>query len=122
MLDPTATRFPHSRLDAYRISLELASAARRMSDAIPHGYRTLADQLLRAGIAVPLLISEGANRVTPGQKRQRFSEARGECGECAAAAEVAAVLGLVSPAEAQTVMVLADRVAAMLTRLVQRLS
>ena len=67
-----------------------------------------------------LLIAEGANRRTAGDKRQRFSMARGECGECAAATEVALTLRLVPRDEAQRVMVLAGRVAAMLTRLIQR--
>lgn len=120
--DHPITNFAHHRLDVFRVSLELAVASRRLADAVPHGYRTVADQLLRAGCAVPLLVSEGANRLTPGQKRQRFSEARGECGECAAAAELGSVLGLVPADDARAVLVLADRVAAMLTRLVQRFS
>ncbi len=116
----TDTTFPHNRLDAYCVALELVAAADRVAAAIPRGRRELADQLKRASTSTALLIAEGANRRTAGDKRQRFAIARGECGECAAAAEVATTLRLVSKDLAHDVVVLASRVAAMLTRLIQR--
>ena len=51
---------------------------------LPGENGRLLDQLRPAASATPLLIAEGANRTTRGQKRQRFVEARGECGEAAA--------------------------------------
>lgn len=114
--------FPHHKLDVYRVSAEMARAARALASQLGHRDRRLADQLHRAASAVPLLISEGANRRTPGQKRQRFTEARGEAAEVAAACELAALFGIVSDDEAIEVELLADRVAAMLTRLIQRFS
>ena len=69
-----------------------------------------------------LLIAEGANRYGAGQKRQRFSEARGECGECAAGLEQAMALKLVPAADAEQATELAARVAAMLTGLLRRWS
>jgi four helix bundle protein len=68
-----------------------------------------------------LLIGEGANRYSAGQKRQRYSEARGECGEVAAALELLMALDLVPRTEAEATLALAARVGAMLTRLVARL-
>ncbi len=112
--------FPHDRLDAYVVSLELAQQAKALADRVPRGHRTLADQLMRAAGSVVLLIAEGANRYSAGQKRQRFSEARGECGEMAAAAELLATLGLVPAVEAGELRVTAGRVAAMLTGLLRR--
>ena len=114
--------FPHSKLDAYRVSLEMAKEAKLMADRVPRGYRTFADQLIRAAGSTTLLIGEGANRHSRGAKRQRYSEARGECGEVAAAAELLAALQLVPASEAETLVGLAGRVGAMLTRLIQRLS
>ena len=113
-------RFPHHRLDVYHPSLELAVLAKRIGDGIPRGYRSLADQLIRSGPSVALLIAEGANRAAPGQKRQRFVEARGECGEAAATVEVAARMDLVSNEESIRFGRVADRVAAMLTGLIRR--
>ena len=114
--------FPHHRLDAYRVSLELAVKAKELADAVPRGYRTLADQLQRSGTAPVMLVAEGANRYYRGTKRQRVSEARGEAGECAAATELAAQLGLVPAQDAEQCIELADRLCAMLTRLIRRFS
>ena len=121
-MDARTQRLPHHRLEAYRISLDMAEQAKRIADRIPRGYRTLADQLLRAGTGTVLLIAEGANRFTPGHKRQRFMEARGECGEVAAAAELLGRLGLAPEADALRLQRTATRVAAMLTGLIKRVS
>ena len=112
--------FPHHKLDAWRVAVELATKGRKLAERIPTGDRDLAAQLRRSSTAAVLLIGEGAGRRTAGNKRARFSEARGECSETAAAAELAAVLGVVPEAEAREVVHLAGRVAAMLTRLIQR--
>ena len=112
--------FSHERLDVYRVGLEMARVSRQLADRVPRGYRSFADQLLRAAGQTVLLIGEGANRYTTGQKRQRYSEARGEAGEVAAAVELLATLRLVPKPDADEVIHLAGRVAAMLTRLIQR--
>ncbi len=113
--------FPHHRLDAYVVSLQLAGQAKSLADRVPRGHRTLADKLMRAAGSIVLNIAEGANRYTAGQKRQRFTEARGECGEVAAAGELLATLGLVPDEEAARLQQTAGRVAAMLTGLIRRL-
>ena len=114
------TRFPHHRLHAYRIALELAASARQLSDRVPRGYRSLADQLLRSASSVALLTAEGANRFTAAQKRQRFAEARGECGEAAATAEVLCCMRLLPESDALRFQACASRAAALLTGLVRR--
>ena len=48
--------------------------------------------------------------------------ARGECGEVAAAIEVATVMGLFTADRGALAVELADRMTAMLTRLIQRCS
>jgi len=112
--------FAHQRLDVHRVGIEMARRSRQLADRVPRGYRSFADQLLRAAGQTVLLIGEGANRYTSGQKRQRYSEARGEAGEVASAVELLATLRLVPQREADEVIHLAGRVAAMLTRLIQR--
>ncbi len=112
--------FPHNRLEVFQVSLEMASQAKRVADRVPRGHRSLADQLLRSSGSTVLLIGEGANRYTAGAKRQRYSEARGECGEVAAAAKLLSVLELVPQEECEALLGLAGRVAAMLTRLIRR--
>jgi four helix bundle protein len=107
-------------LVVYRVGLQMAMQVRRLAERLPRGQRSLADQMVRASQSCVLLVAEGANRLGVGEKRMRFSLARGECGECAAAVELAAAVGLVPEVDAVAVQVLASRVAAMLTRLVQR--
>jgi len=119
-MDSSKFRFAHHRLEAYQVSRQMADRARHVSERVPRGYRSFADQLLRAAGNTVALVGEGANRYSSGQKRQRFTEARGECGEVACLVELLTGFGLVPEAEALAVMSLADRVCAMLTRLIQR--
>ena len=102
------------------MSLQLAVAVRALVDRMPRGNASLADQLSRSSVSTVTNIAEGANRLGTGEKRQKFSIARGEVGECAACIELASALGLVPSADAQAAQVLAGRVGAMLTRLIQR--
>ena len=110
--------FPHHRFDAYRVALEMATEAKAVADRVPRGYRSVADHLVRSAGSTVLLIAEGASRFGRAQKRQRYQEARGECGEAAAAVELLLALGLVPRQQAQGTLELAARVGAMLTRLV----
>jgi four helix bundle protein len=112
--------FPHHRLHVYRLALELAKEARCVADRVPRGYRGLADQLIRSGPAVALLVAEGANRYSSAQKRQRFVEARGECGEAAATVEVLRVMGIVSDADQVRFEGVAAQIGRMLTALIKR--
>ena len=112
--------FAHHRLEAYRAALDLAEAGHRLAGRIPRGYKWLADHLVRAACATPVLTAEGANRVSRGTKRQRFAEALGECGEAAAVAEVVERLSLVRGDASATVLAHADRAAALLRGLVKK--
>lgn len=110
--------FAHRRLDCYRIAVELAVAARALARQLSADEKKLSDQLTRATIAVPLLVAEGANRRHPREKRQRFNEALGECGEVAAACELIAAFGLAPPHECENIVRLAERTSAMLCALI----
>ena len=70
--------FAHHKLHVFEPSMQIAEAAKRISDELSSSYKRISDQLFRASVAIPLLIGEGANRATTGRKRQRFSEARGD--------------------------------------------
>jgi len=113
-------KFVHHRLEAYHAALDLAAAAQSLARRIPRGHRGLADHLSRATTSAPLLIAEGAHRVSAGPKRLRFEEALGECGEAAAVAEVVERLALVRGDEPATVLALAGHTAALLTGLVRK--
>ena len=113
-------RFPHHRLIVYRKALELAGLAHEICSGVPAKHRAIADQLIRSGSAVVLLIAEGAGRYSAAQKRQRFVEARGECGEASAAVEVLLQFGSAREPLASQFQGTAEEVGAMLCALVQR--
>src|SRR5262249_61071991 len=106
---------PHHRLHVFGIAREMLVAVR---DA---GIRDakLRDEALRAAKGMCLNIAEGAGRVTRPDKARAFTIARGECVECVAAIEIAAVLGDVKTADVEQVARLANSVIAMLTRLIR---
>ena len=112
--------FVHHRLEVYHLALAMLTLVHAMTKKMPRGYSRFAHQVLDAAGSTVANIGEGANRVTRGQKRQRFSEAKGEAGEVAAHTEVLMAMGLVSPHEANEILHHADRTCAMLTRLIQR--
>ena len=112
--------FYHHKLEVYGMAVELLQEVNLIAKKIPRGYRSFADQLLRAAGETVALIGEGANRYTAGQKRQRFTEARGEAGEVAVHIEAITVMELIGEDDAFSVLHKADRICAMLTRLIRR--
>ena len=113
-MDPDEYKFPHESLDAYRVSLQLMTACRRICEALPRGNSHIADHLRRSSAAVPLLVGEGRNRLSPRQRRQRYGDALGEVGEVAVALDI---LGRMDLADTKAARGLAARVHAMLTGL-----
>jgi len=114
----TDSRFPHQRLDAYRVALDLFVGVERLT--LPRGFAELRDQLRRAAAATVLQIAEGANRTHPRDKAARFIAAQGEAGECDAALEMVQRLELAPGERLQELRGAAGRVAAMLTGLIRR--
>ena len=112
---PNTPCLPHHRLHVFGIAREMLVAVRdaHIRDA------KLRDEALRAVKGTCLNIAEGAGRVTRADKARAFTIARGEAVEAAAAIEIAALLGDASARDAERVAVLADRVVAMLTRLIR---
>jgi len=106
---------PHHRLHVYGFALEMLVLIRDASirDA------KLRDEALRASKGACLNIAEGAARVTRADKGRAFTIARGEVVEACAALEIAALLGAARDEDARRVAVLADRIVAMLTRLIR---
>lgn len=113
------SEFAHHKLHVFEPSMQIAEAAKRISDELSSSYKRISDQLFRASVAIPLLIGEGANRATTGRKRQRFSEARGETGEVAVALELLIRLGLLSEEEGIPLIETCAQVGKMLTGLIK---
>jgi four helix bundle protein len=123
LMPPNASvgAFPHEKLDAYRVAVEMARGAKALVEQIPRGHSSIADHLRRSASNTVLLLAEGANRRGSAEKRQRFVESRGEAGETAAACDLVIALELGPPSLAHSVKQYAARLAAMLTKLIQRL-
>lgn len=121
-MDTAMFRFAHRKLVAWQVARELADRVQPVVERLPKRHAELGDQLLRAALATEALIAEGANRYTPKQKRQRYAEARGECGETASHLERLFRSRLIGEDELMEMLALADRVCALCTGLIRRLS
>jgi four helix bundle protein len=106
---------PHHKLHAFGVAKEMLIAV-RAANIRDTGLR---DQAMRAAKSACLNCAEGAGRVTRPDKARAFAIARGETVEAAAAVEIAAACGSASESDSAKVAVLADRLVAMLTRLVR---
>jgi len=106
---------PHHKLHAFGVAKEMLLAV-RSANVRDAGLR---DQALRAAKSACLNCAEGAGRVTRADKARAFTIARGECVEAAAAVEIAAACGYASERDVERVARLADRLVAMLTRLIR---
>jgi four helix bundle protein len=116
---PPFCSFPHHRLDAHAVALDALVKADAIANLVPRGYAPLADQLRRATQSAYLQTAEGAARFGA-DRATRLRGARAEACEAAAALEALARLGLVPQPRADEVIALLGRLAAMLTRLIQR--
>jgi four helix bundle protein len=112
-------RFAHHKLVAYRVAMDLFVGVEHLAQSLPRGHADLKDQLRRSGAAAVRHIAEAASREHARDKAARFSVARGECGECASAIEMALAIGLVASGRAASLLALADRLAGLLLGLIR---
>jgi len=104
-------------LDVYRCALELYRAIGRMVEGFPRGEADLKSQMRRASRSVPFNIGEGVGK--RGRARAAAYEvALGEAKELIVALDCVEIDGLAPLEEIVSAQDLADRVAAMLTRLI----
>jgi four helix bundle protein len=111
---PTAN-FPHHRLVAYQLALELVKlvASVRIADA------QLRQQARKSAVSCALNCAEGAARQTLADKSRVFAIALAEGCETCAAIEIAGALGACAAADVRAVLELGTRVRQVLGRLVQ---
>jgi len=101
----------------YEVAKELARAVRGLIERIERRDRPLADQARRAIQSVILNVREG-NRRAGRDRLHSFRIAAGSADELAGALDVAEVMGYLGRDDIAAPLVLADRVLAMLYRLV----
>jgi len=105
------------KLDVYRCAIELLALTAPMSGAVPRGFSSLAEQLRRAALSVPLNIAEAAGRTTAVDAARHYAIARGSAMECAAIVDSLHVLSIVDDTQRTKILELIGRIVSMLTRL-----
>ena len=108
--------FNFRRLDVYGCSISFFKFSIPLTERVPVGYHSLADQLRRAAISIPLNVAEGSGRFDKDERRY-FSIARGSALECAAIMDVLEALGTPSVEEVTQGRELLERIVSMLTKL-----
>jgi four helix bundle protein len=117
MRGPDEALFGFQKLDVYRCAVEFVGVAARVIDGFPTGQHSLADQLRRAALSIPVNIAEGVGRSSEGDRRRHFAIARGSAMECAAILDVCGVLVLTGPLLLREGRGLLIRVVRMLSRM-----
>ena len=106
------------RLDAYRCALELYRRIGRMVARFPRGEADLKGQMKRAARSVPFNIGEGVGK--RGRARAAAYEvALGEAKELIVALDCVEIDGLAPIEEVVAAQDLADRISAMLTKMIR---
>ena len=108
--------FGFQRLDVYRCAIQFLGHAVALANRVPRGNASLADQLRRAALSVPLNVAEGSGKEDRDAKRF-YTIARGSALECAAVLDVLEVLGIVDSVEMVKARELLERVVTILTYL-----
>jgi len=114
--------FSFESLDVYQLSLEFAKEIVKTTFYMPRGYFSLVDQLRRASTSISLNIAEGSGRYAKGEKRQFYSIAKGSTYECVPLVSLFKDLGLFSSEQTDNFKETLQRIAKMLTKLVQSVS
>ena len=113
----TDNRFPHERLDAYRVARELVELMAQSRSSLRGLPGEAGPQLERALVSTMLNIAEAAGRQGVRDRARVFALARGEACEAAAALEIAVLYRALSREQAAKARALLVRLGQMLTRL-----
>jgi len=107
----------HENLDVYRCAIEFLALASKVAEGFPRGNASLADQLRRAAMSIPLNIAESAGCRGTGDRRRFLSIARGSAMECSAALDVCRILALSGDDSVNQGKALLVRIVSMLTKM-----
>jgi four helix bundle protein len=117
MPKPDEALFGFQKLDVYRCAIQFVAVAASVIDGFPTGQHSLADQLRRAALSIPVNVAEAVGRSSEGDRRRHFAIARGSAMECAAILDVCGVLGLTTASHLGEGRGLLIRVVRMLSRM-----
>ncbi|MDH7462080.1 four helix bundle protein [Chitinophagaceae bacterium 26-R-25] len=110
----------HQRLDAYQLSRAFVKECYLAIKPFPPDERfALIQQIKRAAASVCLNIAEGSSRKSPLERRRFYEIARGSLIEVDAAFDLASDLGYCRKEELKNLEMIAIRVFAILSKLIQ---
>ncbi|MBI3070650.1 MAG: four helix bundle protein [Deltaproteobacteria bacterium] len=110
------------RFIALDVAFQLAASVRPLLDSLRRIDRNLEDQLRRATASVVLNLAEGDGKSSLRDQARYFEIARGSCREARAALKLAAIWGYIDDTQVAALDTLADRLCALLSRLIQRVA
>ena len=114
--------FDHENLDVYHAAIRFVGKASQIIEELPQGHSSLAQQLYRASISIPLNIAEGAGEYSRKDKARFYRIALRSTTECAAILDVCEELHVTIDQHTRGSRGLLLRIVAMLTVMVRRLS
>jgi four helix bundle protein len=89
------------KLDVYQVAVRFLPLAATIADSLPPRYASLADQLRRASLSIPLNIAEGSGKRSGPDQRRFYAIARGSAMECAAILDACTALTLIEQPRAE---------------------
>ena len=92
---PSYPKLHHEDPDAYQAAIALLALAATLVEQCPRGYGSLADQLKRASLSVPLNIAEGYGKRGVPDRARFYDIARGSAHECGAVLDASRVLNII---------------------------
>ena len=114
--------FDYERLDAYKVSIQFVGEASHLISHLPPGHSSLAQQLYRASISIPLNIAEGCGEFSRKDKARFYRIALRSATECAAILDICKELELTGSQMIQSGRGLLLRIVAMLTAMARKYS
>ncbi len=118
----TTTRFDFQRLDVYRAAIKFAGSRRQLLRRLPRADGDLADQMRRASTSIALNIAEGCGEFSAPDRARFYRFSRRSAAECAAVLDLFEELDLFPAAALEEGRVLLDRIMAMLTAMIGRMT
>ena len=96
---PDAMNF--RKLEVYQFAVRRLPLAAQIAEALPQRHASLADQLRRASLSIPLNIAEGSGKTTGADQRRFYAMARGSAMECAAIVDACLALNVIAQAHSK---------------------
>jgi D-beta-D-heptose 7-phosphate kinase/D-beta-D-heptose 1-phosphate adenosyltransferase len=114
--------FAHEKLDCYQVGVEFIAWVNTLCRSQPSMPRELRIQLERAALSVILNTAEGNGKRERAIRSRYFDDARGSANECATCLDAAVASGVFSADQVAEGKEMLARIAAMLTKLMDRFS